>query len=128
MWWALNNASKWQMGFNSAFKMLRDPYRHFVFALLTDEHPRCQLFGICLSCTIRLKGSFKNLHEDSRLNRNVSTYLTNWATFLIPMRICYVQTLKILRTENRNNTRWDEIRCRKWNVMHFAPWIGKTQL
>jgi len=33
IWWAPNNASRWQMGFNSAFKELNKPLIHSIFGV-----------------------------------------------------------------------------------------------
>jgi len=38
IWWAPNNASRWQMGFNSAFKGLKYEKRKYQPILFTKKH------------------------------------------------------------------------------------------
>ena len=45
-----SNASKWQMGFNSAFKGLKATYRNFPNAPLREEYQFPQEVGACFSC------------------------------------------------------------------------------
>jgi hypothetical protein len=43
IWWAPNNVSKWQAGFNSAFKGLKTKRR--LLYLKTQSVPRCKHFS-----------------------------------------------------------------------------------
>jgi len=56
LWWALNNASRWQMGFNSAFKgLIRLGKQVFVFHgafRFTDSPGNKILSGLNLICTL----------------------------------------------------------------------------
>jgi hypothetical protein len=66
IWWAPNNASRWQMGFNSAFKGLIKFYKcHWIFNLtLWTWRKRCQL-------NVIIQFSFRSTPEKWE---NASTY------------------------------------------------------
>jgi hypothetical protein len=54
IWWASNNASKWQMGFNLAFKELMFTYPLWTLRLRFSENSQCQVyFGIETRLTIK---------------------------------------------------------------------------
>ena len=70
IWWAPNNASRWQMGFNSAFKGLKGWIISIYFQVSTAR----------MSSFSASKLDYKLRYDGSQRNLNFSTYIQSGAT------------------------------------------------
>jgi len=88
IWWAPNNASRWQMGFNSAFKGLSITYSVFVFVAFGRQHGmRMRRIVICglSGSTIFSPNCLTNgtIFE----KKKKKSYLTKWV-FWFGLQLC----------------------------------------